>query len=535
MSRFARSPEAGLLLLLVAVAWLYAPALGFAFLSYDDPVYVSRNPHLAAGFTWESIRWAFTEAHAGNWHPLTWLSHMADVTVFGLAPAGHHAVNVALHGVNTALVFFALRTLTGRAGRSLAVAALFALHPLGIESVAWVAERKNLLSTSFGLLAIAAYAGPARRGPVRLGWVTVWMAASLLAKAMWVTLPFLLLLLDVWPLRRRESFARRVLEKWPLFALSVAASIVTYVVQAQAGAMEPAAALALGDRLAYLPLAYVGYLAHALWPLELAVLYPHPLLAEGAAIPWGAVAGAAAGLVAGTALAAFAYRRGRPAPAIGWLWFLGMLVPVSGVVQIGWQGLADRYAYVPLIGLLLAGVWAVADALERRAPADWRAPAALTAAVVVSALLAGATRAQLGFWRDSIPLFERAIAVTGPNPVMHNELGVALGGERRYGPAREQLEIAATLAPRWSVPPQNLGSLLRARERPEEALPHLEHSVALAPDQIGARIALANALLDLDRRAEARRHLEHALALDPEDPRARLFRARLQQLERGEP
>jgi Flp pilus assembly protein TadD len=532
VSRLARAPEAGLLLLLVVVAWLYAPTLGFAFLTYDDPVYVSRNPHLAAGLTWETVRWAFTEAHAGNWHPLTWLSHAADVAWFGLAPAGHHAVNAALHAANTALVFFALRAASGQPGRSLAVAALFALHPLQIESVAWVAERKNLLSTSFGLLAIAAYAGPARRGRVRLGGVTVCMAASLLAKSMWVTLPFLLLLLDRWPLARREPLARRVGEKWPLFALSLAACVVTYVVQAQAGAMEPAAALTLGDRLAHLPLAYLGYLTHAVWPVGLAVLYPHPLLAEGATIPWPAVAGATAWLLVGTALAAFACRRGRPAPWIGWLWFLGMLVPVSGVVQIGWQGIADRYAYVPLIGLLVGGVWTAADALERRAPARWRAPAALGAVFVLSVLLAGATRAQLGDWRDSIPLFERALAVTGPNPVMHNELGIALGAARRYDPAREQFERAAALAPRWSVPPQNLGSLLRTRGRPEEALPHLEHSVALAPDRIGARAALANALLDLDRRAEARRHLDHALALDPEDPRARLVRARLRELQR---
>jgi hypothetical protein len=525
--------EAGLGVLLLAVAWLYAPALDFAFLSYDDPVYVTWNPHLADGFSWNGVWWALTEAHAGNWHPLTWLSHMTDVACFGLEPAGHHAVNVALHLANTALVFIALRALTGRPGRSLAVAALFAMHPLQIESVAWIAERKSLLSTGFGLLAITAYAGYARHGGARrLAGVSVWMAASLLAKAMWVTLPFLLLLLDVWPLARRVSLWQRVREKWPLFALSIAASLVTYAIQAGAGAMDPAAHLSWLDRLAYVPVAYVGYLARAFWPVNLAVLYPHPLLVEGATLPWTEVVLAAAFGIGLTGLALLAFRRGRAALLIGWLWFVGMLVPVSGIVQIGWQGLADRYAYVPLIGLLLALVWGVAEA-----PARWgRArslPIAIAATGVLALALASATRAQLGFWRDSLSLFERALSVTGPNPVMHNELGIALGKEGRFEAALEQFEIAVTLAPRWSVPLQNLGSALRTLERPGEALPFLQRSVDLAPDQLGPRAALAHTLLDLDRPAEARIHLDHARALDPEDPRTRFVAARFER--RGAP
>jgi tetratricopeptide (TPR) repeat protein len=502
-----RPVEAGLVALLLAVAWLYAPALDFAFLSYDDPVYVTRNPHLAAGFSWHSVWWAFSEAHAGNWHPLTWLSHMADVAWFGVEPAGHHAVNVALHATNTALVFIALRKLTGRPGRSLAVAALFALHPLQIESVAWVSERKNLLSTSFGLLAITAYAGYAHHGGARrMAPVAGWMAASLLSKAMWVTLPFLLLLLDVWPLARQAGLWERVREKWPLFALSIAASLAAYASQEDAGAMEPAADLARLSRVAYVPLGYVGYLARVLWPVDLAVLYPHPLLAEGATLPWAEVALA---------------------------WFVGMLVPVSGIVQIGWQGLADRYAYVPLIGLLLALVWVVADALDRWPRA--RVPIALAGTAALSLALASATHSQLGFWRSSQSLFERALSVTDPNPVMHNELGIALGAERRYPAAREQFEIAARLAPRWSVPLQNLGSLLRTLERPREALPYLERSLELAPDQIGTLVTLANALLDLDQPSEARIHIERARALAPKDPRTRLVAARLERTEAGRP
>jgi len=523
----------GALVLVAGVAALYAPALGFEFLAYDDSVYVTRNPHLADGLTAASVRFAFANTHAGNWHPLTWLSHALDVELFGLAPAGHHAMNVALHAGNAALLFAALSALTGRRGRSFAVAALWALHPLQLESVAWVAERKNLLSTGFGWLALLAYAGSARRGGAgRLAAVTALLAASLLAKPMLVTLPFLLLLLDVWPLARTASWRRLVVEKLPLFALAAAVSVLVFVTQARAGAMEPAQQLSLAARLAWLPVAYAGYLAHALWPVELAVLYPHPLLVEGATLSSTRVALALGLLLALSALAGAAFRRGRPAAWIGWLWFLGTLVPVSGIVQVGWQGLADRYAYVPLAGLLVALVWSAADALGRVRPERRRALAGAAAAALACALLALAARAQLGAWRSSETLFERALAVTGPNPVMHNELGVVLAGDRRLEPARVHFERATALAPRWSAPHQNLGALLRALGRPAEALPHLEASVALAPDHVPAHVTLANVLLDLGRRSEAHAHLDRALALDPGDPRALLLRARFEQLER---
>ena len=525
--------------LIGAVAALYAPALGFEFLSYDDPVYVSRNPFLGEGVTAASVRFAFANAHAGNWHPLTWLSHALDVELFGLAPAGHHATNVALHALNAALLFAALSALTGRRGRSFAVAALFALHPLQLESVAWVAERKNLLSTSFGLLALLAYAGYARRGgAARMLAVALLLATSLMAKAMLVTLPFLLLLLDVWPLERSAGWRRRVLEKLPLFALAAAVSALVYLVQARAGAMDPAAHLGLAERLAYLPLAYAGYLAHALWPFELAVLYPHPLLAPGATLPWARSALALLVLLVLSALAWGRFRRGQPAAWIGWLWFLGTLVPVSGIVQVGWQGIADRYAYVPLIGLLLAGVWSAgdalvgstADALARIRPAARGRTAAVLATALSCLLLAAASRAQLGHWQRSETLFERALAVTGPNPVMHNELGVVLAEGRRYEPAREHFEAAIAFQPDWSAPHLNLGSLLRTLGRPEDALSPLERSVALEPELIGARVALANVLLDLDRRAEARAELERALALGAADPRVRLLHRRFDSL-----
>jgi tetratricopeptide (TPR) repeat protein len=298
--------------------------------------------------------------------------------------------------------------------------------------------------------------------------------------------------------------------------------------------MDPAAHLPLLARLVHLPIAYLGYLAHALWPLDLAVLYPHPLIAEGATLPGARVALALALLLGLSALAFWGHRRGHPAALIGWLWFLGTLVPVSGIVQVGWQGLADRYAYVPLIGLLVAGVWTAADLLEHTLPsARSRAAGAALVTAAACALLALATRAQLEPWRHSRALFEHALAVTGPNPVMHNELGVVLADEARYGPAEEHFRSAIALAPRWSAPEQNLGALLRARGRAAQALPHLERGVALLPGHAPARVALANALLDLGRREEARAQLERALAIDGADPQALLLKRRFEPVAEG--
>jgi tetratricopeptide (TPR) repeat protein len=517
--------------LAAAVALLYTPALGFEFLSYDDPVYVTRNPQVTGGLTAASVRWAFTNAHAGNWHPLTWLSHMLDVEWLGLEPRGHHATNVLLHALNAVLLFLVLEALTGRRGRSFAVAALFALHPIQLESVAWVAERKNLLSTGFGLLAIGAHASWARRGgALRYAAVAALVAASLMAKPMLVTLPFVLLLLDVWPLGRAAgtgSARRIVVEKLPLLALSAGVSVLVYATQARAGAMEPASGVPLLVRLAYAPVACVGYLEHVAWPEGLAVLYPHPLLAPHASLGAAAVLLAAALLAVISTLAVAAARRGRPAALIGWLWFLGTLVPVIGVVQVGWQGLADRYAYVPLIGLLVAIVWSAADGLERALRGWTRSAVAAGSLATACALLALASSAQLPHWRGSRALFERALAVTGPNPVMHNELGVLLAGAGDYAQALPHFEQAAAQAPGWSAAHQNLGALLARLGRPDQGLVHLELAVSLDPEHAPGLVALASALLALGRSEQARPHVERALALDPTNARALALRARL--------
>jgi tetratricopeptide (TPR) repeat protein len=504
--------------LLAGVALLYAPALGFEFLSFDDPDYVTANPHVTAGLTADGLRWALSATHAGNWHPLTWLSHMLDVELFGLDPAGHHATNVVLHALNAVLLFLVLRALTRRPGRSFVVAALFAVHPVQVESVAWVAERKNLLSTSFGLLALGAYASYARRGGA-LRWAALLaaMAASLMSKAMLVTLPFVLLLLDVWPLERHQTETRRrlLLEKLPLLGLALAASAVVYHVQASAGAVASTGDLPWLARLAYTPIAYLRHLEHLFWPSDLAVLYPHPLLAEGGRLSAAQVALALLALAPPSALAVVASRRGHPAALIGWGIFLVTLVPVIGLVQVGNQALADRYAYVPLIGLLVAIVWGGADLLEAALGERRRRAVAALATAGGCGLLAFAAHAQLAHWRSSRALFQRAIAVTGPNPVMHRELGVVLLAADDPAGALPHFEQAAALAPGWGLAQHNVGGVLVELGHPEQALPHLQRAVALDPERANARAALGAALLQLGRSDEAREQLEQAVRLEP--------------------
>jgi hypothetical protein len=362
--------------LAIATFALYARVRGFAFLHFDDNMYVTENPVVRQGLTGAGIAWAFTTLHFSNWHPLTWLSHMADVELFGLDAGAHHLVNVALHALNAAILFLVLSRMTGATGRSLLVAALFAAHPLHVESVAWVSERKDVLSTLLGLLALGAYARYAalagaaargRRSPLcAYALVAVLFAASLLAKPMWVTFPFLLLLLDVWPLQRlagssverdplpppapRHPFGRLVVEKLPLLALSAVSSAVTVVAQERGGALR-GFDLDLGVRAANAAVAYVRYLGKALWPSSLLPQYAYPT-----GLPAWQVLGSALLLLAITGLALVGARRA-PWLAVGWLWFAGMLVPVIGLVQVGAQSIADRYTYVPLVGLFVAVAW----------------------------------------------------------------------------------------------------------------------------------------------------------------------------------
>jgi protein O-mannosyl-transferase len=429
------------LFLVVAIAAVYWPVSRAEFVNLDDDRYVTENPHVQRGLTWAGAEWAFTTVAQSNWHPLTWLSHMADWQLFGSWAGGHHLVSVGFHAASGILLFLILARMTRRRWPSAVVAALFLVHPLHVESVAWVAERKDVLSTFFGMLTLGAYALYVERPSVgRYAAAFVLLALGLLAKPMLVTLPFVLLLLDFWPLGRLKGVGdaagqasaadfwprpfpwRRagwlVLEKVPLLALVAAASVVAYVAQERGGAMLPSESLPLSVRKANALVSYVGYLGMMVWPRGLAVPYPYVF-----PIPPWQVQCAEAALVIVTALVL--WQRRRPYLAVGWFWYVGMLVPVVGLVQQGNQTLADRYTYVPLIGIFVAITWLAADGLAKWGRRARRLTAAM-AGVVVLAACAAVSANQVRYWSDSVTLLRHILNVTANNTVAHDLLGAAL-------------------------------------------------------------------------------------------------------------
>ena len=495
-----------------------APALSNGFVSYDDGVYVLENPHVRAGLTAGGIAWAATATYAGNWHPLTWVSHMIDWSFFGAGPAGHHATSVAIHALNAALLFLALRSLTGAIVRSALVAALFGVHPLQVESVAWVAERKTLLCTCFWWLAILAYArwvaAPSAR---RLAAVVLATVAALASKPMAVTLPFTLLLLDFWPLRRHGDLGRRVREKWMLFAASAASCAITLVAQEGGHAVRSLERLPGSARVGNALVSYVTYLFRAFWPAELAVYYPHP----GGGLSFRTVVGAAALLGALTALAWW-QRGSRPHLAFGWLWFLGTLVPVIGLVQVGSQAMADRYAYVPLVGIFVAVVWEVA-ALVARLPESAARPALAGACLVVAALTVR-SRHQAAIWHDTRRLFEHALAVTKDNAIAHVNLGLEDARAGDFVAAERHYEAALVSRPADPDIYNNLGTALARDGRLAEAIERFRTALSLRPDYGLAHANLAAAYYGSGRPAEAWGEVAAARASGVEPP-AELLRA----------
>jgi tetratricopeptide (TPR) repeat protein len=437
--RSGRVPEPLVLALLaLATAAAYEGVRRCGFVSLDDPHYVLRNGYVRSGLTLEGVRWAFTTTWLSNWHPLTWLSYMLDVTLFGVDSGAMHVVNLLLHVAAACALLLALAELTGSFARSALVAALFALHPLHVESVAWISERKDVLSGLFFSLVLLAYARYARRPSGRAMLVAAgWLALGLAAKPMLVTTPFVLLLVDAWPLRRPLVW-RRVSEKAPLFALAAASSVVTFLAQRSGGAVASFGALPLAARLARVPVNYVAYLRKALWPSALAAHYP-----IGAGLPLGEAALCTLLLLGITGLA-WRERRRRPYLLWGWLWYLGTLVPVIGLVQVGTQSLADRYTYIPLTGPFVAGVWLAADLLaERRLPR----PAGAAAALALLLALGLTTHRQVRFWSDSITLFRRAVAVSSEDAFAHQGLGNALAEAGHREAALASMRRAQALAP----------------------------------------------------------------------------------------
>jgi Flp pilus assembly protein TadD len=510
-------------LLLVATALLFARVGGYPFVYFDDNRYLTENPQVRAGLTWDGVAWAFTSLQVSNWHPLTWLSHMADVQVFGLDAGAHHLVNVALHALNAALLFLVLARMTGAAGRSFVVAALFAVHPLHVESVAWIAERKDVLSTLFGILALGAWTAYAR-GPAlgRYLLVVLLFAASLMAKPMWVTLPCLLLLLDAWPLQRLEGspidpdpepseaprfpLRRLLLEKVPLLALSVASSAVTVVAQHRGGAVADLQ-LGLGARLGNAAVSYASYLLKAFWPSPLAVFYPHPK--DGLAA-WQ-VAGAL--VLLGGVTAAVVWRARRlPWLALGWFWFLGTLVPVIGVVQVGAQAMADRYTYLPAVGLFVAVAW-----LGHRLAGERHVAMAAAAAAAGLVAFSAVTWRQIGLWSNHEVLFEHALAVTPDNALAHGVLSQGLRNqgklEKALLHAREAVRLDPASARHW----QNLGVSLRDLRMHAEARDAFRRAIDVDPGYAIAWANLGQAELDLGNLQGAMAAAGEAMRLAPRE------------------
>ena len=457
-----------MLALVALVGVTFAPILDNGFIDvYDDGKYVTRNPDVQHGLDARSLSWAFTTTTASNWHPLTWVSHILDVSMSGLRPRGHHLQSVILHAIATALLFLALEKLTGHAGRSAAAAALFAVHPLRLESVAWVAERKDVLSGVFFMGTLWLYARYAESPrPRRMAAVALALAAGLMAKPMLVTAPLVLLLLDVWPLRRTATTTWRqlVVEKAPLFALSLASCALTIWAQST-HAVRSLEEFPVSVRIGNAIVSYAAYLGKTVWPAHLAVLYPHP----GADLPAWKILAALLLLVALTA-GAVVLRRSRPWLLAGWLWYAGMLVPVIGLVQVGQAGMADRYTYLPSIGLALMLCWSV--------PAT--AGAAIAAGAAVLALAVGTWR-QAPYWKDSVTLFTRAVEVTRDNGIAETNLGLALYESGDVPGAIRHGEEAIRILPGFASARSNLGVALADAGRFDEALAQYHRAIELDP------------------------------------------------------
>jgi tetratricopeptide (TPR) repeat protein len=483
------------------------------FVSYDDNLYVTDNLYVQRGLTGEGIIWAFTTDYAANWHPLTWLSHMLDCSLFGTNPRWHHFTNLLLHIANTLLLFAVLKRMTAALWRSAFVAALFALHPLHVESVAWIAERKDVLSTLFWLLTMIAYLSYVRHpGIIRYLLTVVVFALGLMAKPMLVTLPFVLLLLDCWPLGRlrfsgdvnHKSLFRLVREKVPFFVLSAISSVITFIVQQKSGAMSRLDWIPLIIRFGNAFVSYVKYIGKMFWPSRLAVLYPYPV---DMALLWPAVS-ALVLLAVSVFVIRFApkYRY----LLLGWLWYLGTLFPVIGLVQVGGQSLADRYTYVPLIGLFIIIAWGLPDLL-----AKWQRRKIMLgiSAGIVLVAMSVCTRLQVSHWRNSKSLFEHALNVTAGNYVAHCSLAYALQQQGELDQAITHNRQALRINPNYPKAHLGLGLVLLEKGNLTEAVAHFNEALRINPDFADAHYHLARALSEENKINEAVTHLREALRL----------------------
>lgn len=532
---------------------LYWQTTNHPFSSLDDPTYVLANSHVRHGLSLKSVEWALTAFYASNWHPLTWISHMADVQLYGMNPTGHHLTNLLLHIANSLLLFLVLRRMTKSTWRSGFVAALFAFHPLHVESVAWIAERKDVLSTFFLMLTLWAYSAyVARRSIARYFVVMLAFALGLMAKPMLVSLPLVLLALDYWPLERwkdsgKRPFVRLLIEKTPLLAMCLAACVVTLFAQRQGGAVRSFETYPMGVRIANALVAYVTYLAKMLWPCNLSTFYPHP----GNTLPIWQVA--AAGLcLALVTCAAVMMRRRQPYVMLGWTWFVATLVPVIGLVQVGGQAMADRYSYIPLIGLFIAVTWGICD-ISKRLRLDPKYLVAPAAAVLV--ILTACAWLQVRCWRSEKALLDRAMRSTNRDCIVRtwmadyllsqgqidqakqvlssategtpgyaqtcNAMGCVLIEEGKLSEAEAQYRKAIRVRPNMAEAHNNLGTLLAKQGKIDEALREFYAAIRVEPYYAEAQFNAAAALASQGKTNSALQHFEQAILSDPDNTEAR--------------
>ena len=486
------------------------------FLNYDDFEYITANNHVQAGLSWQNICWAFSSTVSNHWHPLTWLSHMFDCHFFGLNPFLHHLVNLTLHIINTLLLFLLLKYATSAIWQSAFVALLFALHPLHVESVVWAAERKDVLSTCFGMLTIMAYFWYARRPEFLRYFVALtFFALGLMAKSMLVTFPAILLLLDFWPLERdikSISLSKIFLEKIPFFVLTIASAVITIVVMKHAGHVADTAQLSFKYRIANVFFSYVAYIHKMFWPTKLAPFYPHP----GTTLAlWKAVASAVVLLVISVIIVCWSRRRRYL--LVGWLWYLITLSPVIGFLQIGSQAMADRYTYIPLIGLFIIVSFTVSDLLQN---VRHKKPVLIISAVLITFALIVCTNLQVRHWRNSISLFEYTLKVTSNNYLAHNNLANALGQSQNYDAAIEHCLEAIRIRPKYFRAHYNLGMAFYHKGDMDKAVSHWSRVLQLKPDFPETNYNIAIALLKQNKTDQAIEHLEKEIELNPNQTRA---------------
>lgn len=526
------------LVLLLGTLALYWPVTTHPFIIFDDDEYIAANPNVNRGLNWANTVWAFTTTTAANWHPLTWISHQLDCTLFGQNAGGHHLMNVLLHALNALLVFFLLRKTTGALWRSAIVAALFAWHPLRVESVAWASERKDVLCAFFCLLTLLAYVRKSGVGSRESGvrsqesvfyyaLALFFFACALMSKPMAVTLPFVLILLDVWPLKRFSLSAfsfpllkKLLLEKIPFFALTFASCVATFLAQHGGGAVSP---VEWQYRLMNVPITYARYISKTFWPDNLSLVYPYvyhwpPL----------AVVGSILLIVVVTGLALLVLRS-RAWLATGWFWFLGTLVPTVGLVQVGAQSMADRYTYLPTVGLLIVVVWGAAELLQRTAHGKILSIALIIVALVGCALQ---TPKQLAYWRDTITLFRHALEVTTDNYVAANVLGKAYEVNGDAAHALVLYRSAVEIEPRFPQSQFNYGMMLLAFRDREGAVQHLQAAAALEPRNADVQFNLGVFFAEQQSWTNAVNCFSNALIARPDFPQAK---ARLTELQAARP